>query len=98
MSITHTVVFTLVHPSGSPDEQHFLDKAARDLASIPGVLEFTISRQVSSKSAMAWQFAMRFQDQRDYDAYNAHPVHAAFVSRTWAIEVSEFQEYDFVVR
>lgn len=97
MSIEHTVVFRLTHPAGSPAESDFLTTARSALTAIPGVADFTVSRQVSPKSDLAWQFSMRFADQAAYDAYNAHPVHVEFVATRWQTEVVAFQEYDFTV-
>lgn len=95
MTILHTVVFRLTHQPGSEAEADFLRTARRELSAIPGVTDFTIRRQVSPKSGMAWQFSMAFADQGVYDAYNGHPVHTGFVQSRWAVEVAEFQEYDF---
>ncbi|GAB3463770.1 Dabb family protein [Kineococcus endophyticus] len=94
--IQHTVVFTLVHEPGSPAEAEFLTTARRDLGALEGVGGFTVHRQVSVKSPGSWQFSMVFADQEAYDAYDAHPVHRAFVADRWAREVAEFHEYDFV--
>lgn len=96
--IRHTVTFSLVHAPGSEAEVDFLDTAARELTSIPGVIDFTISRQVSAKSPLRFHFAMDFADQAAYDAYNVHPTHVGFVEGRWVPEVSEFQELDFVAR
>ena len=93
--IQHTVVFRLIHESGSPEEQGFL-QAARDLATIPGVQAFDQLRQVSPKSTFTFFFTMVFADQRAYEAYNEHPVHVAFVRDRWQPEVAAFQELDFV--
>ncbi|HEX6358066.1 Dabb family protein [Actinophytocola sp.] len=95
MSIEHTVVFRLAHPAGSPAESDFLTAARSALTEIPGVDDFTVRRQVSPKSDLAWQFSMRFADQATYDAYNAHPLHVEFVATRWQTEVVAFQEYDF---
>jgi Stress responsive A/B Barrel Domain len=96
MSIEHTVVFRLAHPAGSSAEAGFLDAARSALTGIPGVADFAVKRQVSPKSDLVWQFAMRFADQAAYDAYNAHPVHVEFVATRWQNEVVAFQEYDFI--
>lgn len=96
MSIQHTVVFRLVHPVGSTREREFLADGRAALTSIPGVRDFSIGRQVSAKSDLAYQFSMRFDDQAAYDAYNTHPTHTAFVAERWVPEVAKFQEYDFV--
>ena len=94
--IRHTVSFALVHPAGSDAERGFLDEARRTLPGIPGVEDFTVSRQVSPKSDHAFQFSMAFADQAAYDAYDGHPDHRAFVSTRWQSEVSSFQELDLV--
>lgn len=95
MAIQHTVVFSLVHAPGSAEERAFLDAGRTTLPAIPGVEDFTVSRQVSPKSDLDWQFSMVFADRAAYDAYNAHPAHTAFVAERWAHEVAAFQEYDF---
>lgn len=97
MSIEHTVVFRLVHEPGSEAERGFLATGRRTLSAIPGVQDFTVRRQVSAKSDMAWQFSMSFASQAEYDAYDAHPDHRGFVAERWEREVAAFQEYDFVV-
>lgn len=93
--IEHTVTFRLRHAAGSPAETAFLE-AARDLATIPGVRDFAIRRQVSPKCDHTFGITMRFTDQDAYDHYNAHPRHVAFVHNRWMPEVASFQEADFV--
>lgn len=93
--IRHTVAFSLRHEPGSPAETAFIDEGRRTLTSIPGVVEFAVSRQVSPKSSFRFQFAMSFADAAAYEAYNAHPAHVDFVQRRWVPEVSEFEELDF---
>lgn len=93
--IRHTVAFRLRHPSGSAEERSFLADA-ESLAGIPGVERFERLRQVSSKNAFAFGFSMEFADQAAYDAYDAHPVHVAFVRDRWAVEVEDFLELDYV--
>ena len=93
--IEHTVTFRLVHPAGSPEGAAFL-AAARELASIPGVRDFTIKRQTSPKLSHDFGIAMTFANQSDYDAYNTHPMHVRFLEEHWFREVAEFQESDFV--
>lgn len=94
--IQHTVCFTLSHPEGSEAETEFLRTAAATLPGIPGVSGFRIARQVSSQSDLAWQFAMDFEDEAAYAAYNEHPAHRAFVEGRWVPEVASFTEFDFV--
>jgi hypothetical protein len=94
--ILHTVVFRLHHEAGSDAEQAFLTAARDTLPAIDGVEDFVVRRQVSPKSDLTLQLAMRFADQAAYDAYDAHPAHVEFVATRWRREVAAFQEYDFV--
>lgn len=96
MTIQHTVVFRLVHGTGSAAEAQFLSDARRILTAVPGVTEFAVNRQVNPMSGLAWQFSMLFTDQAAYDAYTVHPDHVAFTTSRWKSEVAAFQEYDFV--
>ena len=96
MSIKHTVVFRLIHEAGSAAESEFLVVGRETLTAIPGVTEFTVNRQVSPQSDLAWQFSMVFADQGAYDGYNVHPEHLGFVTSRWQSEVAAFPEYDFV--
>ncbi|MGN7222438.1 Dabb family protein [Curtobacterium flaccumfaciens] len=94
--IVHTVCFTLVHQPDSTDEAAFLTAARATLPAIPGVSDFTVSRQVSEQSDFRFQFSMRFADQDTFTAYDEHPAHQGFVATRWADEVQAFQEFDFV--
>lgn len=93
--IRHTVVFTLKHPEGSPEEAAFLE-TARILANIPGVEKFEQLRQVSPKNDYRFGFSMEFADQAAYSGYNDHPDHVAFVRDRWVPEVAAFMEIDYV--
>ena len=92
--IRHTVVFTLRHSEGSPQEAAFLDEA-KILASIPGVEKFEQLRQVSPKNDYRFGFSMEFADEAAYAAYTGHPDHVAFVRDRWAPEVGAFLEIDY---
>ena len=63
---------------------------------IPGVEDFTVSRQVSTKSSYRFRFAMTFATAAAYEAYDRHPDHQHFVATRWAGEVAEFAELDLV--
>lgn len=93
--IRHTVVFTLVHAAGSDAEQDFLTAGPALLRAIPGVTDFSVSRQVSPTSSYRFQFAMTFATDAAYAGYNDHPDHQEFVATRWATEVAEFAELDF---
>lgn len=92
--IRHTVVFTLKHAAGSPEEGAFL-RDAKVLAAIPGVEDFEQLRQVSPKTDFAFGFAMMFADASAYAAYNGHADHVAFVRDRWLPEVERFMEIDY---
>jgi hypothetical protein len=93
--ILHSVIFTLKHEKGSAMEKKFLEDGERILASIPVVHNFKGYRQVSSKNDYDFGFAMEFESQQDYDAYNVHPLHEQFVNERWAREVESFLEIDY---
>lgn len=93
--IRHTVAFSLRHAPGSVEELEFLAEA-RELGTISGVQRFEQLRQVSPHSDFTFSLSMEFGDEEAYAAYNADPVHVAFVSTRWQTEVHKFQELDFV--
>jgi hypothetical protein len=90
----HTVNFRLKHAADSAAETEFLS-AARGLASIPGVGDFRIRRQVSPKNSHTFGISMRFDRPADFQAYLDHPLHVEFVENRWIPEVEDFQEADF---
>ena len=92
--IRHTVVFTLSHAEGSPEEADFLATAA-GLAAIPGVEEFEILRETSPKNDYRFGISMEFAGPEAYTAYNEHPDHVRFVQERWLPEVTEFLEIDY---
>ncbi len=92
--IRHTVVFTLSHAEGSPEEADFLATAA-GLAAIPGVEEFEILRETSPKNDYRFGISMEFAGPEAYTAYNEHPDHVRFVQERWLPEVAEFLEIDY---
>ena len=90
----HTVTFRLKHASGSSAETDFLFAAA-ELASIPGVTDFQIRRQVSSKNSHTFGISMKFDSDSEFQAYCSHALNNEFVESRWIPEVEEFQEADF---
>lgn len=93
--IRHAAIFRLIHAPGSPEEGDFL-RALAGLATIPGVEDFEIAREVSLKNDFAFAVSMNFADQAAYDAYNNDPLHVAFVQGYWLPEVAAFMEHDTV--
>ena len=93
--IRHAAIFRLKHPAGSAGEADFL-AALGELRAIPGVQDFAISREVSSKNDFAFAVSMTFAEAAAYAAYDAHPTHVAFVQGRWLPEVEAFMEHDTV--
>lgn len=93
--IRHAAIFRLKHAAGSAKEASFLEALA-GLKAIPGVEAFEIAREVSPKNGFAFAVSMMFASQADYDGYNVHPLHVAFVEGRWIPEVAEFMEHDTV--
>lgn len=94
--IMHTVIFDLKHAPGSPEAGKFIADAHRILTAVPGVRDFQAYRQCSPKNDYQYGFLMTFANQKEFDAYTAHPEHCKFVEERWDTEVSRFQESDFV--
>ena len=94
--IQHTVAFRLVHPAGSAEEAEFLGTARTTLTGVPGVRDFTVSRQVSPKSPLTFQFSMVFGADAAFAADDAHPDPRGWVAPRGVPEVAEFQELDLV--
>ncbi|MBO0952657.1 Dabb family protein [Fibrella forsythiae] len=92
--ITHTVFFTLKHPSDSTEANQFFD-AARELAAIPGVQQFTCLKQISPKNKFDFGLSMVFDTQALYDQYTNHPDHTRFVAQYWTSNVADFMEIDY---
>jgi hypothetical protein len=95
--IRHTVVFDLRHAPASEEEADFLAEA-EGLATIPGVEDFELVREVSPKNSYRFGISMEFADAAAYAAYNDHPDHVRFVERRWLAEVSDFFESDYAAR
>ena len=93
--IRHTVAFRLKHAPDSEQERNFLRDGRRILSAIPGVEHFETLRQISAKNAFRHGFSMEFAGQAEYQSYNDHPDHVAFVRDRWIPEVEEFLEIDY---
>ncbi|MDB5243731.1 MAG: stress responsive alpha-beta barrel protein [Spirosoma sp.] len=92
--IQHSVIFNLNYTPDSPQGYAFFD-AAKKLAEIPGVEQFSCLRQTNPKNRFAFGLSMVFASQALYDQYNQHPLHQTFIEQHWIKEVSEFMEIDF---
>ena len=97
-SIQHMVIFDLRHEKGSEAEAKFLADGKRILTHIPVVRDFRVLDQVSLKNDYHFGFSMFFANRADYEIYNNHPDHVAFVENRWKKEVTRFLEIDFKAR
>jgi hypothetical protein len=93
--IQHMVIFNLPYQEGSKKAIKFLNDGNRILTGIPVVRDFQVFLQVSPKNDYQYGFSMVFTNQADYQTYNDHPDHVAFVEERWKIEVTDFLEIDF---
>jgi hypothetical protein len=85
--IQHMVIFNLPYPEGSKKAIKFLNDGNRILTGIPVVRDFQVFLQVSAKNDYQYGFSMVFSNQDDYNTYNDHPDHVAFVEERWKKEV-----------
>lgn len=95
-TIRHMAIFTLKHAKDAAETKQFLEDGRRILTGIPVVRNFEVLLQVSPKTDFDFGFSMEFASQEDYQTYNDHPDHVAFVQERWLKEVVRFQEIDFV--
>lgn len=93
--IQHTVTFKLHATSGSPEEAAFI-KELRALSAIPGVIDFKVHQQIGKKNEFDFGATMFFANDADYQQYNNHPDHVAFVNGTWLPQVADFLEIDYI--
>lgn len=92
--VRHTVAFTLKYPKGSPQEKEFLE-ATVALKKIPGVQHFERLKQTSKKNRFDFGLSMEFSGQKEYEAYNNHPIHTGFIQQHWIPGVEDFLETDY---
>ena len=93
-ALQHMVIFNLPYQDGSVEARMFLEDGTRILTAIPVVQNFQAFKQVSEKNDYQYGFSMVFANQDDYDIYNNHPDHVAFVQERWLKEVTDFLEID----
>lgn len=92
--IYHSVFLKLKHAKGSTEEALFL-AAAKKLVSIPGVQNFQVLKQTSSKNNFDYGLLMEFENQQLYDHYSNHADHTAFIEQFWLPDVEDFLEIDY---
>lgn len=94
--ILHTVIFDLKYTFASKEAKKFISDAVNTLKNLPGVENFQVLLQCSSKNDYVYGFHMIFKDQEAYDSYNKNPKHQRFVEERWNTEVTRFMEADFI--
>ncbi len=94
LEIQHMVIFNLRYQEDSDEARKFLEDGRRILTAIPVVQNFQAFKQVSEKNDYQYGFSMVFANQEDYNTYNEHPDHVAFVQDRWLKEVTDFLEID----
>jgi hypothetical protein len=93
--IQHMVIFSLPYQKESDEAQKFIQDGTRILTNIAVVNNFQAFNQVSKKNKYQFGFSMVFANRDDYNTYNNHPDHVAFVQNRWLKEVTDFLEIDF---
>ena len=91
--ISHAVYFKLKIPPVSEAGTSFFN-AAKELASIPGVKDLKILKQISAQNNFDFGISMQFDTADEYNAYNDNPQHVAFVNDFWMKYVEDFMEID----
>jgi hypothetical protein len=92
--IQHSVIFSIKENIDSPRIKQFF-KAAVELTNIPGVINFKSWKQVSEKNAFQYGLSMEFSTHEQYQQYNHHPTHVAFINEQWIPCVADFLEIDY---
>ena len=92
--IRHSVILTL-YSSLSPSEKMQFFAAVAELKRIPGVQNFEVLKQISSKNPFQFGISMEFESQEAYDFYSNHSQHVVFVEKYWAACVEAFLEIDY---
>ena len=69
--------------------------AAQQLSKISGVINFKSWKQVSKKNAFQYGLSMEFATHEQYQQYNHHPAHVAFINEQWIPCVADFLEIDY---
>ena len=93
--LTHTVQFKFKAGLSDREKADFME-VLHALSSIPGVSDFGIFQQVSTGNSFEYLATMRFRSREEYQTYNDHPQHAAFIKDQWIPKVEAFLEGDYL--
>lgn len=94
--VKHSVIFTFKSKVDKNIQQTFLEASAK-LASIPGVKNLEVLKQISEKNNYDYGILMEFDNHDAYQSYNIHPQHQRFIEEYWLQYVDQFMEIDFDV-
>jgi heme-degrading monooxygenase HmoA len=94
--IRHSVILTLKSSLSPEDKTQYFD-AVFELKRIPGVQNFEVLKQISSKNPFQFGISMEFESQEAYDFYSNHALHVAFVEKYWSACVDDFLEIDYQI-
>ncbi len=92
--IQHSVIISIKENLDDIRLKQFF-KAAQQLTKIPGVINFKSWKQVSKKNTFQYGLSMEFATHEQYQQYNLHPVHVAFINEQWIPCVADFLEIDY---
>ncbi|MES2795995.1 MAG: Dabb family protein [Bacteroidota bacterium] len=92
--IRHSVILKLKEQITPEEKQAFFD-AVDSLKTIPDVQKFEVLRQTSPKNKFEYGISMEFDNQEQYDIYNNHIEHQAFIQNFWIKSVEDFLEIDY---
>jgi hypothetical protein len=90
----HSVIFSFFENIDIQRLNNFF-LAAKELNTIPGVLNYKQWKQVSKKNSFQYGLSMEFYSEEDFQKYNNHPIHSKFINEQWIPCVSDFMEIDF---
>lgn len=91
--LQHSVIFSMKENLDQVRVSQFFTAASK-LSEIQGVLNFKEWKQVSAKNPFQYGLSMEFVSHEDYQNYNQHPSHVAFIETQWIPCVADFLEID----
>jgi hypothetical protein len=94
--IGHVVFYKMKSGTTEADERSLIDQARRELASLPGVMNLRVGKNIEA-AAEGYSIAlvMDFQDEAALKAYRVNPDHQHFVKNVAGPVVSEIWRFDF---
>lgn len=94
--IRHSVILKLKPELCAEEKKAFFD-AVDTLKAIPNVQKFEVLKQTSKKNKFEFGISMEFDTKQQYDIYNNHAYHQAFIHNFWVKSVEDFLEIDYTL-